>query len=72
MSGPGPEEARSVLSAAHIIYIPLCIVAGLFLGWILGARGSRAEVARLRKLLEEEEARAQEDRLGRLEKTSQP
>jgi hypothetical protein len=63
----GPEEARSVFSAAHAIYIPLCVLAGLFLGWLLGARGSRAEVARLRKLLEEEEARAQGERLARLD-----
>ena len=27
----GPEEARTTFSAAHIIYIPLCVLVGLFL-----------------------------------------
>jgi hypothetical protein len=62
----GAEEARGVFSAAHIIYIPLCILAGIFLGWFLGARGSRAEVTRLRQLLEAEEARAADERIARL------
>ena len=65
-----PEEARTVFSAAHAVYIPLCVFAGLFLGWILGARGSRAEVARLRRLLEDEEARAQGERIARLDQSS--
>ena len=63
----GAEATRTAFSAAHLIYIPLCVLAGVFLGWFLGARGSRAEITRLRQLLEEEETRATEERLSRLQ-----
>jgi hypothetical protein len=59
-----PEVARTVFSAAHFIYIPLCVLAGVLIGWILGARASRAEVLRLRRLLEDHEARGAEERLS--------
>jgi hypothetical protein len=51
------------LSAAHILYIPLCIFAGVYIGWRLGARSSRAELARQRALLEEMRAREARARL---------
>ncbi len=64
-----PETTRTVFSAAHFIYIPLCIVVGLFVGWVFGARGSRAEVVRLRRLLEEQEEQAAASRLAKLERS---
>jgi hypothetical protein len=59
-----PQEVSSTLSAAHFIYIPLCILAGVVLGWLLGSRSSRDEISRLRRLLEEEERRSTEQRLA--------
>jgi hypothetical protein len=59
------EAARSVFSAAHFIYIPLCVLLGAFLGWALGARSSRAELARLRRLLAETEEREAAERVQR-------
>jgi hypothetical protein len=63
-----PEEVRTVFSAAHFIYIPLCVMVGIFLGWLLGARTAQAEIVRLRQLLEAEESSAAEERLAHLEK----
>jgi hypothetical protein len=60
----GPVEASSTLSAAHFIYIPLCLLAGAVLGWLLGSRSSRDEIGRLRRLLEEEERRSTESRMA--------
>jgi len=51
----GVEEARTTFSAAHFIYIPLCVLAGVILGWLLGSRSTRAEVLQLRQLLDQEE-----------------
>jgi hypothetical protein len=59
-----PEAARTVFSAAHFVYIPLCVLAGVLIGWILGARAAQAEVLRLRRLLEDQEARSAEERLS--------
>jgi uncharacterized membrane protein YbjE (DUF340 family) len=33
------------MSSAHFVYIPGCVILGLVLGWILGARAARAEAA---------------------------
>ena len=49
------EEARTVFSAAHFVYIPVCVVLGLILGWILGARSAKGEISRLQRLLDAEE-----------------
>ena len=53
----GAEEARTVFSAAHLIYIPLCVLAGVVVGWVLGSRSARAEIARLQRLLADTEER---------------
>ena len=37
----------------HIIYIPGVLLLGVTIGYVLGARAVRAEVARLRKRLKE-------------------
>ena len=37
------------MSSAHFVYIPGCIVLGIVLGWVLGARAARAEAAVERK-----------------------
>ena len=60
----GVEETRSVFSAAHFVYIPLCVLAGLILGWVLGARSSKAEMARLQRLLDTDDERRAKERLG--------
>jgi len=52
-----PDEARTTFSAAHFVYIPLCVLAGIIVGWVLGNRSARAEVTRLRGLLAVEEER---------------
>ena len=62
MSGPEVEAARTVFSAAHFIYIPLCVFAGVIIGWILGARSAQSEIQRLRGLLATAEEQAAEQR----------
>jgi hypothetical protein len=37
----------------HIIYIPGVLLVGVTIGYVLGARAVRAEVARLRKRMKE-------------------
>ncbi|HVJ22098.1 MAG TPA: hypothetical protein VM686_42120 [Polyangiaceae bacterium] len=37
----------------HIIYIPGVLLLGVTIGYVLGARAVRAEVARLRKRMKE-------------------
>jgi hypothetical protein len=38
------------MTAAHFIYIPLCILLGIVIGWILGSRAARdAYLAELRR-----------------------
>jgi len=66
----GAEEVRTVFSAAHAIYIPLCVVTGLILGWVLGARSSKAEITRLQRLLDDEDERQAAERLVAREKGS--
>lgn len=44
------------MSSAHFVYIPGCIVLGLVLGWVLGARAARAEAAVLQKKAEKKAA----------------
>lgn len=65
----GLEHTHTAFSAAHLIYIPLCIFAGVVLGWILGARSSREEISRLQDMLDDSERAATERRLeGRRER----
>jgi hypothetical protein len=52
------------LSAAHILYIPLCLLVGAVLGWWLGSRSSQGELERHRALLEEARAKEAETRLA--------
>jgi hypothetical protein len=37
------------MTVAHFIYIPGVLLVGLAIGYVLGARAVRAEVARMRK-----------------------
>ena len=46
VTAPGPDKG---MSSAHFVYIPGCIILGLVLGWVLGARAARAEDAVERK-----------------------
>lgn len=66
----GVEEARTTFSAAHFVYIPLCVLVGLIVGWLLGARSSRAEIARLRSLLDAEEERMAAERMSKANRSS--
>jgi hypothetical protein len=43
---------------AHVIYIPAVLMAGLVLGWILGARSVRSELADQERRRLRREARA--------------
>ncbi len=45
------------MSSAHFVYIPGCIVLGIVIGWVLGARAARAEAAIERKKAEARAAR---------------
>jgi hypothetical protein len=60
----GAEEAQTAFSAAHFLYIPICVVAGVVLGWILGSRSARDEIAQLRRQLDTEQERQAAMRLG--------
>jgi hypothetical protein len=40
------------MSSAHFVYIPGCIILGIVIGWVLGARAARAEEAVARKKAE--------------------
>jgi hypothetical protein len=46
------------MSSAHFIYIPGLILLGIVLGYLIGARAVRAEIAVQRKRAEERAARA--------------
>jgi hypothetical protein len=41
------------MTIEHIIYIPGMLLVGLTLGYVLGARAVRAEVAKMKKRLKE-------------------
>jgi len=60
------EQAGAAFSAAHFLYIPLCILAGLVVGWLLASRSARGEILRLRSLLDQEEQRQADARTGRI------
>jgi hypothetical protein len=49
------------MSSAHFVYIPGCIILGIVLGWMLGARAARAEAAIERKKAAARAARTPED-----------
>lgn len=59
----GVEQAGTTFSAAHFIYIPVCVFLGVIVGWLLGSRSARAEIVRLRELLESEESRQAAERI---------
>jgi hypothetical protein len=59
----GVEQAATTFSAAHFIYIPACIFLGVIIGWLLGSRSARAEIVRLRELLDTEETRQAAERM---------
>jgi len=48
------------MSSAHFVYIPGCIIVGIVLGYVLGARAARAEAAAERKKAESRAARQQD------------
>lgn len=41
----------------HVVYIPLCLLVGAVVGWILAASRHEAELARLREQAEADERR---------------
>jgi hypothetical protein len=41
------------MTAAHVIYIPVVLLVGLVMGYILGARAVRAELAERRRRMKE-------------------
>jgi hypothetical protein len=46
---------------AHVIYIPAVLIVGLVLGWVMGARAVRAELAdKERRRLRREQRAAEE------------
>ena len=52
------------MSIAHAAYIPLCVLLGLAIGWILGGRGAQGELAKLQGEIERLETQAARHRLG--------
>ncbi|MBK9069647.1 MAG: hypothetical protein IPL79_01360 [Myxococcales bacterium] len=46
------------MTAAHIIYIPMVLMVGLFVGFVLGARAARNAQALAEKRQQERAARA--------------
>jgi hypothetical protein len=48
------------MSSAHFVYIPGCIIVGIVLGYVLGARAARAAAAAERKKAELRAARQQD------------
>ena len=46
------------MGAGHFIYIPLVLLAGIVIGWILGSRGARdAYAAELRRRAERDKGK---------------
>jgi F420-0:gamma-glutamyl ligase-like protein len=62
-----PDEAGTAFSAAHFVYIPLCVLLGIVVGWLLGSRSSREEIRRLRRLLDEDDQRRAGERAANLD-----
>lgn len=49
------------MTAGHFIYIPVCILIGIVIGWILGGRAAKdAYMAELRKRERKDSLRSQE------------
>jgi hypothetical protein len=47
------------MTAGHFIYIPVCLLVGIVLGWILGGRAAKdAYMAELRKREKRESPRS--------------
>ncbi len=43
-------ETQAVMTSAHFIYIPLVLLVGVVIGWVLGSRAARdAYAAELRR-----------------------
>ena len=59
MGMPGPD---------HIIYIPMILMLGLVLGWVLGSRATRNQITREKERAERREQRRRE-RLERREQS---
>lgn len=51
------------MSIAHAAYIPICVLLGLAIGWMLGGRSAQGEVAKLGAEVERLEAEAAKRRL---------
>ncbi len=41
------------MTAAHVIYIPVALLVGMVVGYILGSRAVRAEMAERRRRMKE-------------------
>jgi hypothetical protein len=42
-----------MMTAQHVIYIPSVLLVGMIAGYVLGARGMRAEIERQRRRMKE-------------------
>jgi hypothetical protein len=51
------------MSIAHAAYIPICVLLGLAIGWMLGGRSAQGEVTKLSAELERLETEAAKRRL---------
>jgi hypothetical protein len=49
------------MNAAHLIYIPVCILIGVVFGWILGGRAARDAYLLELKRRQERERRAKDE-----------
>ena len=67
-----PRHGRSVISIAHLIFIPLVLLVGGYIGWSLGTRAAEAEIARLRAELELRERERAAQRLAQVKGEAAP
>src|SRR5262249_17505068 len=72
-----PEARRSrelvIMTAAHLIYIPMVLIVGLALGFFLGGRAARDAVALEQKKIERRAAaRAARQQAASASKTQDP
>ena len=56
----GSAEPQAVMTSAHFIYIPLVLLVGIVVGWVLGSRAARDAYAAELKRREERAQRKKE------------
>ncbi len=55
----GGGETQAVMTSAHFIYIPIVLLVGIVVGWVLGSRAARDAYAAELRRREERAARDQ-------------